>query len=364
MFPLVQICWENPACSWDKEATTMAPSFGWDHLFVGGLITVAAASQIFKVISERREQRLIRFCQKMPKIDLHAHLSGCVRPSTLLELSKNKGTELSIQAERLLSASSYIKRESRTLSECFEIFNLIHSIMNNKETLRRVVYEALYDFYHDNVVYLELRTTPRQLPDGTSKREYIETVLEVIRSFTSDKKCFHVKLLLSIDRASRDFEDSKNTMNLCIEYYIKDNLVVGVDVGGNPTKGSLEYLEPILLQAKEHNIPITLHCGEVCNDKEMEFVLNFNPNRLGHALFLNHSHVNELLSRPKALKIPIELCPTSNMKTLLLETLDHHPTAKRWMTEGEISSPIFLFSVYPPPTPHSLLASVGVYIYI
>jgi adenosine deaminase len=220
------------------------------------------------------------------------------------------------------------------LSECFEIFDLIHAIMNNKQTLKRVTYEALCDFYNDNVVYLELRTTPRDLPDGTTKRQYIDTVLDVIREFTFLRKDFHVKLLLSIDRASRDFEDCKHTINLCIEYFTKDNIVVGLDVGGNPTRGSLAKLEPLLDRAREYKVPITLHCGEVQNDEEMEFVLKFTPDRLGHALFLNQAHVNELLNRPTKRRIPIELCPTSNMKTLLLDTLDHHPTAKRWIAEG------------------------------
>ena len=66
------------------------------------------------------------FAAKLPKIELHAHLNGSIRRSTLLELCRAHGAELFGKAEKLLEVSAD-RRDSRTLSECFDIFALIHA---------------------------------------------------------------------------------------------------------------------------------------------------------------------------------------------------------------------------------------------
>lgn len=63
---------------------------------------------------------------------------------------------------------------------CFEIFGIIHKVVNDVKTLRRVVQEVLNDMLADNVYYLELRTTPKAF-EGSSKREYVETIISVIK---------------------------------------------------------------------------------------------------------------------------------------------------------------------------------------
>lgn len=81
---------------------------------------------------------------------------------------------------RLLRLPKY-----RNLDKCFEMFGLIHQVVTSRRTLRQIVIEAVEDFYKDNVKYLELRSTPRDLPkDGASRADYVD---EVSRIVTQDK---------------------------------------------------------------------------------------------------------------------------------------------------------------------------------
>lgn len=115
-----------------------------------------------------------------------------------------------------------------------------------------------------NVRYAELRTTPRPLRDGTTRREYIETVLRVLRDFDTSKAYYSdehpcktgetakegepspliPRLLLSVDRA-RSVEEAMEVVELAIELRAEDEwakYVVGVDLSGNPTKGAFDSL--------------------------------------------------------------------------------------------------------------------------
>jgi adenosine deaminase len=243
-----------------------------------------------------------------------------------LELSEERG--LAGTARRLLDDVSNT-RDSRTLGQCFEIFELIHKVIDSLPVLRRVTREVIDDMVASGVVYLELRTTPRALPDGTSKREYVHAVADEVKKHPNGD-C--VRLILSLDRALTGAGNDE-TAALAVELASGiDAVVVGLDVSGNPTKGSFSNLATHLGVARGAGLPITVHCGEVENPLELDEILAFQPERLGHALWLEGRHINTLLSLKSP--PPIELCPTSNVKTLRLADFDTHPTARLWLEKN------------------------------
>ncbi len=151
-------------------------------------------------------------------------------------------------------------------------------------------------------------------------------------------------------------------------------VVVGLDVSGDPTRGSLPPLLALLdrvlapppadlvassssssssspsslspVPRRRRLLPVTVHAGEVMNVRETEAVLDWEPDRLGHMCVLSHSSVSRLLlllsssssssSRgdDQPSPIPIEVCPTSNALTLHLPSLYHHPTLSPWLHAG------------------------------
>ncbi len=190
------------------------------------------------------------------------------------------------------------KRGDRTLSECFEVFSLMHKVIENEDVLYRITCEVVQDFAKDGVVYAELRTTPRPLPPGNSARSYVDTVL---RAFRTAPPTIVLRLLLSVDR-TRGLDVADATVRLAQEYVGSGGgAVVGVDFSGNPTVGSFVDYAPAFALARAAGLGVTVHTGEVLNAPDTDFILEtFRPDRLGHAVLLASAAPgrSRLISRP------------------------------------------------------------------
>ncbi|GJY63856.1 adenosine deaminase-like protein [Tanacetum coccineum] len=275
--------------------------------------------------------------RNLPKIELHAHLNGSIRNSTLLELARvlgERGTIVFSDFEHV------IRKNDRSLREVFKLFDLIHIVTTDHKTITRVTKEVVEDFAAENVVYLELRTTPKRNDSiGMSKRTYIEAVLEGLSSVSSSsldislsssdpEKCatatekkIYVRLLLSIDRRESTAA-AMETVKLALE--MKDMGIIGIDLSGNPSVGEWETFLPALKFAREQGLSVTLHCGEVPNPVEIQAMLDFLPGRIGHACCFQDEEWRKL----KSSKIPVEICLTSNIRTETISSVDVHHFAE------------------------------------
>ncbi|CAN0912660.1 N6-mAMP deaminase [Linum grandiflorum] len=215
----------------------------------------------------------------LPKVELHAHLNGSVRASTLLELARNLGEKAGIA---LSDVEHVIVKGDRSTQEVFKLFDLIHLLTTDHKTVTRITKEVIEDFAAENVVYLELRTTPKRNDSiGMSKRSYMEAVMAGLRAVTEvdldlvsssapiavnnvhhgdGRKRIYVRILLSIDRRETT-EAAMDTVKLALE--MKDVGVVGIDLSGNPIVGEWTTFLPALQFARQQGLYITLHCGEV-----------------------------------------------------------------------------------------------------
>lgn len=282
----------------------------------------------------------------MPKAELHAHLNGSIRDSTLLELARELGDSGLV---RFPDVERVILKHDRSLTEVFKMFDLIHILTTDHETVTRITKEVIEDFAAENVVYLELRTTPKKnVSKGMNKKSYMEAVLEGLRAVSTvevdifsepkfdcpasadiyawnngcasngtGKKKIYVRLLLSIDRRETT-EAAMETVKLALE--MRHLGVVGIDLSGNPVIGEWLTFLPALEFAKEQGLLITLHCGEVPNLVEIRAMLDFLPARIGHACCFGEEEWAKL----KSSKIPVEICLTSNIRTETISSVDIH----------------------------------------
>lgn len=297
-------------------------------------------------IQDARKSEM-EWCMSIPKVELHAHLNGSIRDSTLLELAKGLGDKGLIDFSLV---EHVILKNDRSLSEVFKLFDVIHILTTDHATVTRITKEVVEDFASENVVYVELRTTPKKNESkGMSKRSYIEAVLEGLRAVSSvhlgfiplseeiknhsnpilsasatddrsnenTRKKVFVRLLLSIDRRETT-EAAMETVMLALE--MRHFGVVGIDLSGNPAVGEWVTYLPALKFAREQGLYVTLHCGEVPNSREIHDMLDFLPERIGHACFFEEEHWRKL----KSSKIPVELCLTSNIRTLSVPSIDAH----------------------------------------
>ncbi|KAI5447248.1 hypothetical protein KIW84_014919 [Lathyrus oleraceus] len=280
------------------------------------------------------------WCESMPKVELHAHLNGSIRVSTLLKLAKALN-ETQKDAINFSQMEHVIMKNALSLTEVFHMFDLIHNVITDHNIVTRITKEVIEDFASDNVVYLELRTTPKRNDSiGMSKRSYIDAVIEGLKSVSSvdvdfipkteDSKSFIndkfngnsrkriiVRLILSIDRRETT-EAAMETVKLALE--MRHFGVVGIDLSGNPKTGEWTTYLPALKFAREQGLNVTLHCGEIRNPKEIKNMLDFHPQRIGHACFFEDEHWR----RMKSSKIPVEICLTSNIRTFSVASIDVH----------------------------------------
>lgn len=179
------------------------------------------------------------FCQSLPKVELHAHLHGSIPYSTLEELVlKKKEKDCSFPS---LPDNS----EALDLKSCFQVFNLIHRVIDSLAILRRITIEVVESFAADNVRYLELRSTPRSL-DGSGFDGYLATVCDTLQQCSEGSllgEAIVVRFLVSIDR-SRGLDAARDTFQAVLKRRrMGCPFVVGMDFSGNPTKSSFGAYE-------------------------------------------------------------------------------------------------------------------------
>ncbi|KAF4526768.1 hypothetical protein B566_EDAN012306 [Ephemera danica] len=213
--------------------------------------------------------------------------------------------------------------EERTLAECFEMFKAVHALTTCPAAIKIATADVINEFETDGVIFLELRSTPREVPGKMTKEEYVEAIIEGI---LSHKGKIIVKLLLSIDRR-QGLAEAEHTLQIALDARKRHPaLIAGLDLSGDPTAGAVSQFLPTLQAARDAGLGIVIHCGEVTNEEEVMVILKFGPDRLGHATCVHPSLGGSETQWNALLKsnIPLELCLTSNIKCKTVPSYDMH----------------------------------------
>ncbi|KAF8807709.1 Metallo-dependent hydrolase [Phlegmacium glaucopus] len=265
----------------------------------------------------------IYFLQSLPKAELHAHLNGSIPISVLQELASEYDSTDSPSAynenvkagiSKLLDGPALEK-----ISDFFSLFSVIYALTSTPDSLRRATRAVLSTFLDGDMpqcTYLELRTTPRQT-EGMDRNQYLRIVLEELERYDQSR----VGLIISLDRRMGD-EVLSECVRLACELKAEGKRVVGMDLCGDPTVGDIDKFAPHFAQVKKIGIGITLHIAETTQNKAEETykLLSFNPERLGHATFLDEEATSIVLEK----KMCIEVCLTSNLLCKTVPTLESH----------------------------------------
>uniref|UniRef100_A0A8C9VVV1 N6-Methyl-AMP deaminase n=1 Tax=Scleropages formosus TaxID=113540 RepID=A0A8C9VVV1_SCLFO len=263
------------------------------------------------------------FCRALPKVELHAHLNGSISVATMERLIARK-PHLNIKH----SMTAIHKGQRRTLDECFQVFKVIHQLVDSEEDLLMAAKAVIREFSEDGVRYLELRSTPRvETNTGLTKRKYVETVIEAIRQCKQEDVDIDVRFLVAVDRRNGP-EVAMETVKLAEDYMLSsEGIVVGMDLSGDPMVGHGKDLLPALQKARNCGLKLALHMSEVpCQKEESELLLTLPPDRIGHGTFL-HPEVGgswSLVHKVREGNIPLELCLTSNIMGKTVESYEKH----------------------------------------
>ncbi|XP_013190095.2 adenosine deaminase-like protein [Amyelois transitella] len=267
---------------------------------------------------------LFNFCRELPKVELHAHLNGSLSKSTMLQLKRlNADSGVKDETNTFMDEFVMGAGDTRNLADCFQIFSIAHALTITPQALQIATILTLQEFQDDGCCYIELRSTPRDTP-YMNKRQYIDAILEGIRNH--DASNIISRLIISINRNMLQ-KESDEIADLAIEYFQKHpELVVGVELSGNPTVGDFQSFVPALTRARDAGLKIALHCGEICNPGEILEMINFKPDRLGHGICIHPKSggTEETWQALCRSLIPVELCLTSNVNTKSVPGYDLH----------------------------------------
>jgi adenosine deaminase len=259
--------------------------------------------------------------KQLAKIELHCHLDGSLRPETVLELAKKQGVETPVSTIKEIKEYLTAPADCPSLAEYLKRFDLPIALMQTEEALERVAFELMEDSAKENVKYIEIRFAPLfHQEKGLSIEQIIESVLKGIKRAEAQ---YEIKgnLILSFLKFMPS-ETIKPVLDLAKPYMGKG--VVAVDLAGNEDEGFAKDFIDAMTYAKTLGYHITVHAGETgFGINVLESIELLGAERIGHGVNIrDHEGAFE---RVKALKIPLEMCPTSNVQTKAVKSAEDHP---------------------------------------
>ncbi len=270
--------------------------------------------------------------QKAPKVQLHDHLDGGLRPSTIIELAeKYNYDKLPTKDEKELAEWFFRGANKGNLVEYLEGFAHTIALMQTKEALERIAFEMMEDMYHDGVCYIETRFAP---VFHTEQGLYYDDILNaVLEGLERGRKKYDVGYGLILC-GMRNMTDTLEIAELAANF--RHQGVVGFDLageeGGYPPKKHLDAFQYI----KRENFNITIHAGEAFGKESIWQAIQYcGAHRIGHATRLKEDIIfdddknivalGDLAQYVLDKRIPLEICLLSNVHTGAIDKLEDHP---------------------------------------
>ena len=273
--------------------------------------------------------------RRAPKVLLHDHLDGGLRPETVFELANEIGHDLPADNAESLGRWFFEAASSGSLVSYLETFTHTVAVMQTAAALRRVAREYVEDMVADGVVYAETRWAPSQhVAGGLSLTEAVTAVQagldEGVEAARADGRSIQVGQLLT---ALRHQDDSVEIADLAVA--LRDQGVVGFDIAGPEAGFPPSALLPAIERLKAHNMKITIHAGEAFGLPSIwQAVQQCGADRIGHGTRLiddvavdaaGGPAVGDLAGYLRDDRTALELCPTSNVQTGAAASTAEHP---------------------------------------
>lgn len=273
--------------------------------------------------------------RQAPKALLHDHLDGGLRPATVVELAEEIGHTLPTRDISQLGEWFRESADSGSLERYLETFSHTVAVMQTVDSLRRVARECAEDLADDGVVYAEVRFAPElHTENGLSLDEVVEAVLAgfsegMARAADQGRSIRVGALLTAMRHAARSMEIAE----LSVRY--RDRGVVGFDIAGAeagfpPTRhlDAFEYLQ-------RENSRFTIHAGEAFGLPSIWQAIQWcGAHRLGHGVRIvdditvaedGTAKLGRLAAYVRDTRLPLELCPSSNLQTGAAASIAEHP---------------------------------------
>ncbi|MBI1276533.1 MAG: adenosine deaminase [Anaerolineaceae bacterium] len=269
------------------------------------------------------DDNLRRSMQALPKVELHRHLEGSIRLSTLVEVAQEYGIEMpEYDIELLRPFVQMMPTEAHNSQHFLAKFMTIRQFFLSEAVIRRMTHEVVEDAALDNVKYFELRFTPRALSNilNCSFEDVLEWVCSEAAA-TGAQYQIQVRLIVSVNR-HESFEIAERTLDAVLAY--QSPYIVAFDLAGNEKDYAAEPFRPLFERAKNAGLGVTIHAGEWGSaDNIRSAVSALMADRIGHGVrAIEDLHLCDWLMERGTV---LEVCPTSNVHSGAVEHWSQHP---------------------------------------
>jgi adenosine deaminase len=260
----------------------------------------------------------------LPKVELHRHLEGSLRLTTMLDVARSHGITIPASMLRLSGLVQIQDKDPLTFTNFLEKFKTLRLFYRSPDVIHRITREAVEDAAMDNIRYLELRFTPVALSraEGFPLHEVMDWV---ITSSQLAAKEFNIQvgLIASVNR--HETPELAEQVAWLAAQNIKRGLV-GLDLAGNEAEFPSSPFVGVFKEARQAGLHITIHAGEwgpASNVREAIEV--FNTERIGHGVRVLEDDAVTALAAER--QTTFEVCITSNYQSGVVANLDRHPLA-------------------------------------
>ena len=267
--------------------------------------------------------------QRLPKVVLHDHLDGGLRPATILELAREQGYR-GLPADDVAGlARWFFQAESATLVRYLEAFGQTLAVMQTAEAIERVAREAVVDLAADGAVYAELRFAPMlHLRQGLTPEQVVSAVLAGLAAGSRSTGVPAFAIICAL----RQDDDSAAVAALAAGFAGRG--VVAFDLAGPEAGFPASRHRAACRAAVLGGLHLTLHAGEAAGVESIADALGCGAERLGHGVRLvddltvregRVAGMGPVAAQVHARGVPLEVCPSSNLHTGAFPSAAQHP---------------------------------------
>jgi adenosine deaminase len=267
------------------------------------------------------DEEIRNYIRALPKTDLHCHLDGSMRVSTIIELAKKDKVDLPTTKESELHKLLKVAENQPDLNSLLKLFEIPLAVLQTEEALYRAAYELVEDTANENVRYLEVRYSPiLHTKKGLNLVKIVEAVLAGLKDSRKKLGVKNGVIICGIRQISP--EVSLKLAELAVAYKYRG--VLGFDLAGMEDQYPAKDHSEAFYLIRNNCINCTVHAGEAYGPDSIKQALhNLNAHRIGHGTRLKED--GDLLNYVNDHRIPLEICLTSNVQVGTVKDYVSHP---------------------------------------
>jgi adenosine deaminase len=264
--------------------------------------------------------------ETIPKVVLHEHLDGNVRPQTLLELCQARGIALPADSPAALQHWIHTQANSGSLERYVAAFGLTVAAMASPQACERVAYEAVMDAVADGAVLIELRMAPLLLERfGLQGDEAVQAMLLGLARGSEETGV--PSGLIVCGMRSDSVAEVMRSAQLAARFVGQG--VIGFDLAGAEKGFPATVHQRAITWAREAALGLTLHAGEADVGERVIEAIDLGATRIGHGVQIAvGQNADALMAQAREAAVHFEVCPTSNLHTGAWSDLPTHPISR------------------------------------